>query len=392
MTAFQEGLALVRAERRAPRGGQKSMSPEGSRSVVGDTLRRVSVVLLVLGMLAFAPRDSAACGLDLRASYQNNVSSNRAILFPVAAEAMVVYSSTFRVCGAPSALDPYVQHGHPTTNGTMTFSITQNPVGDFNMSFDIDLGTTRQFRADHAHFYNPDNGYDNSDVGESTICWAEIRGATALVGNNWPGTNADSLSRFYRRWLEQVALDNGQGWWLNVHMYGGHFATDETGHLIEWPGEFPSFGGTNTVRPECDAHQKRKLDNRRLVSDNVCHTSNATRRNARNFYLDQMGVAWLDSAGDLTANAVAHGYDLETDYLFFPFGDEGRSRQWGGPDGGIGGRLDGSEDARCDEWPVAGWGEPHHHVPEPAQALLALAALLTVSGLRRKSRKSERRK
>jgi hypothetical protein len=350
-------------------------------------LRGVSFLLLAPVLLTFVPKASMACGTDLHTSYLNKIPSYRAILDSLSGAADVVYSGSFRVCGAPSAIDPYVQHGHPTTNGTMTFAISRDAAGDHDMTFEIDLGNTREYRADHAHFYNPDNGYNDSDVGESTICWAGHRGATALRGSNWPGTNADSLSRFYRRWLEQVALDNGEGWWLNFHMVGGHFATDEEGHLIEWFGEFPSFGGVNVQKPECDAHQKRKLDNKLLVFDNAC-TSTGPAAQAPDYYLDQMGVAWVDSNGNLTAEAIAHGYDLGTDYLFYQFGDEGHQIQWGGPDGGIGGRIDGSEDARCDSWPVAGWGEPHIHVPEPAQALLVLAALLTVSGLRQRSRRT----
>ena len=229
--------------------------------------------------------------------------------------------------------------------------------------------------ADHAHFYNPNNGYDNSDVGESPICWTGVNGANALSATNWPGNNG-----FYRTWLEQVVLDQGEGWWLNVHMLGGHFAADAEGHLIEWTGDFPSFGGANTIRPACNAHQKRKLDNKALVFDNSC-SSSKNAGDADDYYLDQMGVAWVDPDGNLTADAIEHGYDLSTDYLFFQFGDEGRSNQWGGPDGGIGGRINGSEDDRCDDWPVAGWGEPHGHAvgtPVPALDLRGLGLLAAV--------------
>ena len=357
----------------------------GTRAPSGVWWLFVSVLHLILSSIASS--EAMACGSDLHASYLSRVPSYRAIVESVSGQANVVYGTTFRVCGAPSAIDPYVQHGHPTTNGTMTLAIMENAEGDFDMTFDIDLGVTLEYRADHAHLYNPGNGYNNSDVGESTICWAQIRGATALGGSGWPGSSADPLWSFYRHWLKQVALDGGEGWWLNVHMEGGHFASDEDGHLIEWTEEFPSFAGTNAVRPECDAHQKRKLNNKRLVFDNPCHTGSATRRDARDYYLDQMGVAWLDPNGNLTLEAIAHGYDLETDYLFFAFGDEGRSSQWGGPDGGIGGRLDGSEDARCDDWPVPGWGEPHAHVPEPSSLLMGLAAVSVVLGLRGRCRR-----
>jgi hypothetical protein len=356
------------------------------RNSFANTIRRLSFALLALSAIASTPTTSTACSQDLHTSYLSRIPSYLAIIDSLTSGADVLYSSTFRVCGAPSEIDPYVQHGHPTTRGSMTFSIDS----DFDLTFEIDLGTTREYFAAHAHFYNPDNGYENSDVGESTICWAGRRGATALKGSKWPGTNANSFDRFYRRWLERVVLDQGDGWWLNVHMQGGHFAADEDGHLIEWFGEFPSFGGTNSVRPECDAHQRRKLDNRRLVSDNACNRGSATRRDARNYYRDQMGVRWVDSDGNLTAEAIAHGYDLETDYLFFQFGDEGRSEGWGGPDGGIGGRLDGSEDARCDDWPVPGWGEPHHHVPEPNQMPMGLVALLTLLALRQRIERSRK--
>ena len=115
------------------------MVPTGSPKRAVDPRRRMSFSLLALALLSLAPaRSIADCGGELHTAYLSNVPSYVAILDAAGAGAGVLYSGTFRVCGAPSAIDPYVQHGHPTTNGTMSFSIDEN----FDLTFQISLGGT----------------------------------------------------------------------------------------------------------------------------------------------------------------------------------------------------------------------------------------------------------
>ena len=77
---------------------------------------------------------------------------------------------------------------------------------------------------------------------------------------------------------------------------------------------------------------------------------------ADDYFLDANGIAWVDENGALTEEAVAMGYDLETEYLFFNYRDNGQSDRWGGPDGGAGGFLTGDSEGRCLAWPPEFYG------------------------------------
>ena len=78
-------------------------------------------------------------------------------------------------------------------------------------------------------------------------------------------------------------------------------------------------------------------------------------------FLDANGVHWIDAKGEMTKDAIAHGYDLETQYLFYNYRDNGHSDRWGGPDGGAGGFIAGDKEGRCAQWPDEGYGNAHLH-------------------------------
>ena len=169
---------------------------------------------------------------------------------------------------------------------------------------------------------------------------------------------------------------------------------DEDGHLIEWNGPLHevagdedvlgNWDGLNDVLPSCNARHGRRLDDRRMTTGNACLSGLGRFNVVDDYFLDQNGVAWLEEDGSLTPMAELHGYDLSTRYLFFSFADEGLAEQYGGPEGGAGGFINGYDEERCDDWPPPGWGDPHPHpVPEPSSILSALTALLFFAGLRR---------
>ena len=322
-------------------------------------------------------------------------------------EAKAAGSWTFPICGAPNDVEfGYVPHGDPLSNGTAVMEINNN-----QLNISIDLGSQRYY-AHHAHLYSTTSGYRNefgvdvAAIGQSTVCWA-----TSNRTPNDPSTgsfNEKSLSvmdwpypggyaeNWYKGYLSDIDAIGGGDWFVMVHMLGGHFAVDDQGHLIEWspslhevtgdedvPG---NFHGQNDVEISCNARHGRQLNNRN-VRFGSCIANLAPFNRVEDYFLDQNGVAWLDSEGQPTPLAVDHGYDLLTNYLFYSFADEGRSEQYGGPEGGAGGFINGHNGERCANWPPAGWGDPHPHtVPEPSKEGAGLAALVCLAFLRRSIR------
>ena len=69
------------------------------------------------------------------------------------------------------------------------------------------------------------------------------------------------------------------------------------------------------------------------------------------------GGQWIDAKGELTNDAIADGYDLDTQYLFYNCRDNGQSDRWGGAVGFIAGDKEG----RCAQWPPEGYGDAHLH-------------------------------
>ncbi len=309
-----------------------------------------------------------------------------AMSLPATAKAELL-TYTFQVCGAPNSYEPgWVPNGDPNVNGEITL-IIDSENGLLTLEPSQQLLDSIRYPVIHAHLYDLQKRYDNTDLGQSTICWAYYntegeRGGTcaeddydcqALTGVvDWPWESYGYYVEWYRDYIRTVAEEEAEGWWLMLHTAGGHFATDEDGHLIEWDGSpfmESSFYGMNDITPECNARIGRTLDNRDFGHGDTCNDF-LVGVDADDYFVDANGVAWVDENGNLTEDAIAHGYDLETEYLFYNYRDNGQSDRWGGPDGGAGGFLTGDAEDRCLAWPPEGYGEAHRHDDSTTQAQL----------------------
>lgn len=374
-------------------------------------LRRILVLLSASWVLLAAAPSLAGrfcTGLNklpsngLLAGFQQ--ASARAMQGVLLEEVSAAGSWTFPICGAPNSVEPgYVPHGDPLANGTAVMEINSR-----KLTISIDLGDQR-YDAHHAHLYSTTSGYINDDIGASTVCWAYDNDTSndpstapynekALGVTNWPHLGGYAYT-FYRGYLNDIDILGGGEWFVMVHMLGGHFAVDPEGHLIEWKASVHevrgdadvagNFDGMNNVRIQCNARHGRFLNDRNVRTGSPCLSLAALGgfTTVDDYFLDQSGVAWLDSGGNLTPDAIDHGYDLTTQYLFFSFADEGLAEQYGGPEGGAGGFINGYDGSRCDNWPPAGWGELHSHtVPEPSGPASGVTALAALAALRRSLR------
>ncbi|GHD24163.1 hypothetical protein GCM10007052_37590 [Halioglobus japonicus] len=297
---------------------------------------------------------------------------------------------TVPICGAPNSIKPgWVPHGDPLANGTATIT-SQNSL----ITVDIDLGEQRYY-AHHAHLYSTSNGYleGSVDVGHSTVCWAYDNetpnnpltapyNEKSLSIANWPGPGSYAAD-WYKGYIDMIPEDGGD-WYIMVHMLGGHFAVDEDGHLIPWDASVHevmgrdsvagNWDGENDVSVGCNARMGRRLGDTSVETGSCLAGTNGSYTHVDAPFLDQNGVAWLDENGELTQAAIDHGYDLDTEYLYFAFADEGISAQYGGPEGGAGGFLnpENQDPNRCLQWPPAGWGAPHGHGPDEVPPTLVL--------------------
>ena len=79
---------------------------------------------------------------------------------------------TFDVCGAPNSYEPgWVPNGDPMVNGKMTL-IIDSAKGLLTLKPSQELLNSTRYVSLHAHLYDLQHRYDNSDLGQSTICWA----------------------------------------------------------------------------------------------------------------------------------------------------------------------------------------------------------------------------
>ncbi len=332
----------------------------------------LSLALLSLGQVAcggdITTGDSGVTDVDADTDTDTDADTDTDTLSP--------NSWTFPICGAPNEVVPgYVPHGDPLANGTAVMQIV-----DGRLTISIDLGEQR-YDAHHAHLYSTTSGYTFTDIGASTVCWAwdnltENDPETAPYNEkalgvvDWPYKGSYSW-QWYMSYLYGIEESGGGEWYVMVHMLGGHFAVDADGHLVEWDPEVHeilgdedvagNFGAENDVRINCNARHGRTLGDRDMLTGNVCASDLGAFNEVEDYFLDQNGVAWLDNDGNLTGDAIDHGYDLTKEYLFFSFSDEGVASQYGGPEGGAGGFINGQDGERCDNWPPSGWGEPHAH-------------------------------
>ena len=285
---------------------------------------------------------------------------------------------TFDVCGAPNTFEPgWMPNGDPRVNGKMTL-IIDSEKGLLTLKPSQELLDSTRYVSLHGHLYDLQKRFTRTELGQSTICWAyynhnEGRGGKCDVDDydcqtltgveNWPWVSYGYGVEWYQDYLRTVAEERAEGWWFMYHSAGGHFATDEHGHLIEWDGSpfmESSFHGKNNIRPDCNARVGRKLGNRDFGHGDACNDF-LVGVEADEYFLDANGVAWLNPDGTLTKDAIDHGYDLDTEYLFYNYRDNGESDRWGGPDGGAGGFITGDKEGRCAQWPPPGYGQPHNH-------------------------------
>ncbi len=280
----------------------------------------------------------------------------------------------FDVCGAPNSVVPgWVPNGDPNVNGKMTIEIDTEK-GLMTMIPSKELVSSIRYTTLHAHLYDANHRLATSDKGQSTICWAyynttsrggecdpEDYTCQSLTGvREWPWQEYGYAVNFYRDYLKKVAAEEGKGWYLMLHFAGGHFATDADGGLIEWDGSpfmEASFEGMNSIRPACNARIGRKLTDRDFGASDACNPMMHGVL-ADDYFLDANGNRWVDAEGNLTDEAIARGYDLDTEYLFFNYRDNGQSDRWGGPEGGAGGFLAGDDEGRCVNWPLANYSLP----------------------------------
>ena len=280
----------------------------------------------------------------------------------------------FHVCGAPNSTVPgWVPNGDPNVNGKVTIEIDAEK-GLMTMIPSEELTSSIKYTVLHAHLYDGKFRLASTDKGQSTICWAYYnttsRGGVcdpddytcqSLTGvSEWPWQEYGYAVNFYRDYLKRVAAEGGEGWYLMLHFAGGHFATDDEGGLIEWDGSpfmEASFEGMNSIRPACNARIGRKLTDRDFGTADACNPMMHGVM-ADEYFADANGNRWVDDDGNLTEEAVARGYELETEYLFFNYRDNGQSDRWGGPEGGAGGFLTGDDEGRCANWPLQSYSLP----------------------------------
>ena len=119
---------------------------------------------------------------------------------------------TFDVCGAPNSYEPgWMPNGDPMVNGKMTL-IIDSVKGLLTLKPSQELLNSTRYVSLHAHLYDLQHRYDNSDLGQSTICWAYYnhsgRGGhcekddydcQTLTGvENWPWTKYGYSVDWYR--------------------------------------------------------------------------------------------------------------------------------------------------------------------------------------------------
>ena len=243
-----------------------------------------------------------------------------------------------QITGEPDR-SPFVTHGNAAVSGVGKFTFDDTTS---TMDWDIQL-SSNDYAVTQAHFYNinPESGrYKHS--GESIFCW----------GGRWSSHDFLSGSGFgvHSTHLAEV-LDRPQDWMLIVHTEGGHFANDGGG-LVEYNAaahETNDIGVTesgnwfNNRIGKTLGDSILRDDNPHYSADNSFFGNAHFERESDAPFADALGNDWLEADGSggwqLTADAIAAGYDLETEYLFYRYADDGNSWDYGGSEGAAGGVL-----------------------------------------------------
>ena len=289
---------------------------------------------------------------------------------PSAAEPVTLYAP---LTGLGNTKVPgFVPHGNPTVDGQAEFTIYPNNTMDYEI-----VVNGNEYNVTQAHFYNihKTSGTSGDPAhGDSIICW----------GGRWAngGDSDDYLNgQGYSNSRLQEVLESPEDWMLIVHTEGGHFATDDSGSLIEYD---PAIHETNVLGIS-ENERASRFNNRvgrtlldlTLREDNTNDPAapffdpNDLSNHASQPFTDANGKLWVipdDASGEyvLTPEAIAAGYDMETEYLFFLYDDQGPTWDFGGPEGAFGGFLS------------------THQVPEPKSRVSALLGLLALLFRRQK--------
>ncbi len=244
-----------------------------------------------------------------------------------------------------SKVSGFVPHGNSAVTGTAEFRIYPNNTMDYQILVDGNAYPVTQ-----AHFYNINKTSGTSGDpahGDSIICW----------GGRWAnGGDSDEYLQgtgYVNGRLVEV-LENPEDWMLIVHTAGGHFANDPSGELVEYDRLVHETNELGVPENE----RSTRFNNRvgRTLLDMTLREDNARDRSAPFYdpndpanvvtepYADGNGVRWVEFDEDsqqyvLTADALAMGYDLETEYLFYLYDDQGPTWDFGGPEGAFGGFL-----------------------------------------------------
>ena len=259
-------------------------------------------------------------------------------------EEFVFYAN---LSGEPNDTVPgFVPHGDPEVSGLATLTIRDNNTMDYEITL-----TDDRYRVTQAHLYNinkTSGTSGNPAHGDSIICWGGRWESNAAGGDSSEFLTGHGYSNGR---LDEV-LANPQDWALILHTEGGHFALDETDGLIEYD---PNLSGPQetSVTGVPQSERARRFNNRVgktlldlvLREDNTSdtaapfHDPNAPGNQNDSPFPDANGNLWVESDGNgsfqLTAEAVSRGYDLETEYLFYLYDDQGPSWDFGGPEGAM---------------------------------------------------------
>ena len=249
-----------------------------------------------------------------------------------------VFSRSVTLSGQPAPGEPgWITHGDPQLTGTavLTFDTVAG-----TLDFDIQLEDDR-YIVTQAHIYEV--GTDAQ--GDSDYCWGGRWSGHDFLQDTGFGVSAARING---------ARDNPENWLLMVHTEGGHFANDGSG-LIPYNSaghETQPYSGVTESGARFNNRVGRTLDNLLLREVNPVSGSypNSTYPDPNHFlrendqpFADALGNTWLESDGSggwqLTPAAIGAGYDLNTEYLFYRYDDQGPSWDFGGPEGAVGGFL-----------------------------------------------------
>lgn len=287
---------------------------------------------------------------------------------PTFADQMALYVD---LTGQPSHA-PFVTNGNANAAGLGIFEFDDSAN---TMNWDIQL-TGNPFAVTQAHFYNinPTSSFYKVN-GESIFCW----------GGRWSNhdfLSGDGFAVSGGRIANIIA--NPQDWMLMLHTEGGHFA-NEGGGLIPYNASIHETNDigvaesgnwfNNRIGKRLDDLTLRE-DNPHFTADNTflenMHGSGYFNRQSNTAYSDAIGNTWVESDGNggwqLTAAAVSAGYDLNTQYLFYRYADDGNSWDYGASEGALGGVL-----------------QVAFPVPEPASIMLVCVGVIAALNRRRAS-------